>query len=155
LAQEFVGLAQQIKTLVRGQPGGAITSGVWMLVPEQQVTFDVQDGRVNHQGLTVTVGDLAIRTTGSVGFDQTLAVVAEVPVRDEWVQGKPYLAGLKGTSLKMPVGGSLNKPRVDQQALANLNRQLVRDAAGRVLEDQLGRGLQQLLGPRPKAGGTP
>jgi hypothetical protein len=149
LAQQFLSLAQQVRGLAgaaAGQrPGGTAT---WLTVPEQNVKFDVQDGRVHHERLTLSVGDVTIRTTGSVGLDETLALAAEVPIPDEWVANRQLLAGLKGTVLKIPVGGTFSQPRVDAQALRDFGRQMLRGTAGRMLEGELQRGLERLLGPR-------
>lgn len=149
LAQQFLGIAQQVKTMIDGRPASlGSQSETWLNVPKQQVKFDVREGRVHHQGLTVTAGDLVIRTTGSVGFDQTLALVAEVPVQDAWVANKRLLESLKGTTLQLPIRGTLSQPQVDSRTLSDLNRQIMQNAAGRVLEDELGRGLQRLFGPQ-------
>jgi translocation and assembly module TamB len=151
LAQEFLGTAQQVRALIEGGVATAAGSGAntWLVIPEQQVPFDVQQGRVHHQGLTVMAGDLALRTSGSVGFDQTLALIAEVPVQDRWIANKRMLQGLKGTTLQLPIQGSFTQPKADRRALTDLNQQIIRNAAGGALEQELGRGLQQLFGPRP------
>jgi hypothetical protein len=150
LAQQFIGLAQQVKAVVDGRPatGNSGSSSPWVILPEQTVAFQVKDGRVHHEGWVANVGDVTIRTTGSVGFDETVAIVAEIPVRDEWVAGKRYLAAMKGTTLRVPVQGSLSQPRVDSRALGNLSGQVIRDSAGRLIEDEVTRGLQRLLGPQ-------
>ncbi|MCH5372716.1 MAG: hypothetical protein JJ992_01980, partial [Planctomycetes bacterium] len=80
LVQEFLTKAQQVRTMIDG--GGSASGNsqlaTWLTVPEQQVRFDVRDGRVQHQGLTVAAGDVVLRTSGSVGIDQTLALIVEV-----------------------------------------------------------------------------
>ena len=149
LAQQFISIAQQVKSVIDGRPlgNGGAAGSVWLVVPEQTVRFDVSDGRVQHHGLVVTAGDVQIRTSGSVGMDETLALVAEVPIQDSWVAGKTYLSALKGTTIKVPVQGTLSKPKVDGRALRDLSRQMIGGAAGRLLEGELNRGLQQLFGP--------
>jgi translocation and assembly module TamB len=151
LAQEFLGTAQQVRAIIEG---GAAARGnqasTWLVLPEQQVPFEVQRGRVLHQGLTVMAGDMALRTSGSVGFDQTLALVAEVPIQDRWIANKRVLQGLKGTTLQLPIQGSFTQPKTDRRTLADLNQQVIRSAAGGAIEQELGRGLQQLFGPRPQ-----
>lgn len=150
LAQEFLGKAQQVRTLIdaNAAASGGSQANTWLVIPEQQIPFDVRQGRVHHQGLTVTAGDLVLRTSGSVGFDQTLALVAEVPIQDRWIANKRLLQGLKGTTLQLPIQGSFSQPKADSRALADLNQQIIRNAAGGALEQELGRGLQQLFGPR-------
>jgi hypothetical protein len=149
LAQQFIAIAQQVKSLIDGRPvaSGGTAGSTWLVVPQQSLRFDVNDGRVEHNSLLVNVGDVQVRTSGSVGLDESLALVAEVPIRDTWVAGKPYLSALAGTTIKVPVKGTLSKPRVDNRALRDLSRQAIRGAAGRLLEDELNRGLQQLFGP--------
>lgn len=151
LAQEFLGAAQQVRTILdssRSNRGDQATT--WLVLPEQQVPFEVQRGRVHHRGLTVMAGDLVLRTSGSVGFDQTLALMAEVPIQDRWIADRRPLQGLKGTTLQLPIQGSFSQPKADRRALADLNQQMMRDAASGALEEGIGRGLQQLFGPRPE-----
>ena len=104
--------------------------------------------RVHHRGLRLVVDDVVIRTQGSVALDQSLDLVAIVPIQDEWVARNRYLASLKGQSLQLPIQGTLKNPRVDGGALAQLSRQALGGAASRLLEQELNRGLQRLFGPR-------
>jgi hypothetical protein len=149
LAQEFLSVAGQIRSLIGGKTDGSALDRTWLVVPEQNLHFDVQDGRVLHRDFTMQAGDVVIRTTGSVGLDQSLALTAEVPIRDEWVAQRSVLGALRGTTLKIPIGGVIAKPQLDKRALADLNRQVLRNAAGRLLEDEVGRGLDRLLRSRP------
>jgi hypothetical protein len=148
LAQQFIAIAQQVKSVVDGRPlgSGGVASSTWLIVPQQTIRFDVSDGRVQHHSLLVTAGDVQIRTSGSVGMDETMDLVAEVPIQDSWVAGKTYLSAFKGTTIKVPVKGRLSKPQVDGRALQDLSRQMIGGAAGRLLEGELNRGLKQLFG---------
>ncbi len=151
LAQEFLGAAQQLRTIIdSGRSSRDDQATTWLVLPEQQVPFDVQQGRVHHRGLTVTAGDLVLRTSGSVGFDQTLALLAELPIQDRWIANRPLLQGLKGTTLQLPIQGSFSQPKADRRALADLNQRMMQDAASGAIEQGIGRGLQQLFGPRPE-----
>lgn len=158
LAQPLLGLAQQVKTVLDGRPfsDSQTSSSSWLLIPQQTVRVDVEKGRVFHQGLTMTSGDVTIRTSGSVGLDETLAIMAEVPIRDEWVTDKKYLASLRGTVIQIPVQGTLGKPRLDNRMLTELSARLVGGAARGVVQDEVNRGLQRLFGPtrRGAEGGT-
>ncbi len=149
LAQEFLAIAQQIRALINGRPPGTSQAATWLLLPEQELDFHVRDGRVQHQNLTVTAGDVVMRTSGSVGLDQSLALVAEVPIQEAWVQDRRLLQSLGGTTIQVPIRGTLTRPQIDERALGDLNRRLMEEAAGRVLEEQLDRGLNRLFGPRP------
>jgi hypothetical protein len=147
LSQEFLQIAEQIKALLerRLPQSPAASVGQWLEMPPQNVAFRMTGGRVHHDGLQVVVKDVVVRTKGSVGFDDSLSLLAEVPIRDEWVANDRYLSALKGQVLQMPVQGTLAKPRVDAQVLAQLTRQSVGGAASRMLEQELNRGLDRLL----------
>jgi translocation and assembly module TamB len=148
LAREFLALAQTINTLV--EPGRARSRSLdanarWIELPEQAVSFRVENGQVAHQNLTMQIGDVTIRTRGWVGFDQRLGLVAEVPVLDRWVANQPYLAGLRGQTLSIPVHGTLQQPTLDQRALQSLAQQTLRGAAQGLLQQELQRQMEQLL----------
>lgn len=150
-AKDIVALAQQIRGLLGGgaAPTNTNAGGTWMKLPEQQVVFSVQDGRVHHDRLVVTIGDVEIQTSGSVGFDESLDLVAQIPVQDAWIADEPLLSTMRGTVLRIPVQGTMDQPRLDTRVLDDLGREAVRGAAGRLLENELERGLRGLFGPRP------
>ena len=107
----------------------------------------MSDGRVDHRGLELTVDDLVIRTRGSVGVDESLSIVAEVPILDKWVQHDRILAHLRGQVLQIPVEGTVRQPRLDSRALAQLSGQMMRQTAEGWLQDELQKQLNRLLGP--------
>lgn len=147
LSQEIIWVAQQIKTIIERRPLSAETQAQmrWLAMPEQQLNFQLADHRVYHRDLQMSVKDIVIRTQGWVGLDQQLALVAEVPIRDEWVANDRYLASLRGQVVKLPINGSLGRPQVDRRALAELGRQSIREAGTNFLQDQLNRGLERGL----------
>ena len=115
------------------------------------------ENRVYHEGLQMAVKDVVIRTSGSVGTDQSISIVAEVPVRDEWLSRNQYLAALRGQTIKVPIHGSLTSPKLDQNALSQITQQAVSGAANRYIQGgvnqldselnkQLNRGLEKLFG---------
>ncbi|MFV1966300.1 MAG: hypothetical protein ACC628_12825 [Pirellulaceae bacterium] len=150
LSRELLTIATQIKSIVDGRPLSATgsPSDRWIELPQQNVSFTMVDRQVHHQGLQFVVDDVVIRTRGSVALDQSLNLIAEVPIRDEWVARNRYLASLRGQVLQLPIQGTLKNPRVDGGALARLGQQTLGGAATRMLEQELNRGLQRLLGPR-------
>ncbi len=165
LALRYTEVVQQVKGLIQGKPLGAASADkVWIKLAEQTVPFRVIEGRVHHQQLVMRVGEYTIRTQGSVGFDETIDLVAEIPIEDDWIAGKKYLAGLKGQSVRIPVRGYVNRPQLDSQAIVELGRMIASSTAGsllndklggaeerlqKALEDKLGKGLDRLL-PRPR-----
>jgi len=115
---------------------------------ESQVQFRMVDGRVYHQGMELEFPELTIRTYGSVGLDQTLAVMAEMPVPPKWLGNKALNSVLRGQTIRLPIGGTLSHPRIDRQELNRLSRQFIRNAATNLLQDELGRQLDRMFGPR-------
>lgn len=152
LAQRYIGLALQIRSIIKGQPisGGNALNQPWLTLPQQDVAFEVRDGRVWHRQLAVSVQDVEIYTTGSVGFDESLDLVAEVPIRDDWVAGRQLLSSLRGTRIRIPLRGTFSRPDVDSRAIEQLGRQFLEGAAVNFLEDNLNLNdtLQGLFGPR-------
>ena len=113
------------------------------------VKFRMVEGRVYHEGLELVFPDLTVRTYGSVGLDQTLAIMAEMPVPPKWRPGHEVLeSALRNQTIRLPIGGTLQKPTIDRKVLDRLSQQFIENAARNVLQDQLNQGLQRLLGPQ-------
>ena len=84
-------------------------------------------------------------------------LVTEVAIRDEWIDDKPALSGLKGHVIRIPVTGTLSQPKIDPSVLAELAQQLgsatlegllkdkVGDRVGDKLDGLINRGLDKLL----------
>ena len=149
LARRFLEIAQQIKNVARRQaPSGNIANldKPWMVLPEQQISFQLANGRVYHRGLIVQVDDVVIRTQGWVSvLDERLEMMAEVPIQDRWIAGIPALAGMRGQSLQLPIGGTLSRPAVDSRAISQLSGQLIQRAAEGFLKQELNNQLEKQL----------
>jgi hypothetical protein len=91
------------------------------------------------------VGDIVMRSQGSVGLDETLSLVLQVPIQDSWIASQPLLAGLKGQSLQVPIAGTLTRPQMDQRAIASLSQQLLQSAAGQAIGGELNKALDKLF----------
>lgn len=148
LAEQFVQIAAQLNRLL-----GRGASRDWtgdaqplLTMPEQQVEFRMVDRRVHHRGLEFLVDDVTIRTAGSVGLDDSLEILAEVPIHEDWIDGERHLQTLRGQVLQIPVRGTLARPVVDQSVLGGLARQIGGAAAGSLLRDELNKALQRLFG---------
>ncbi len=150
MSRELLWLAAQVKAVSQRRPfdPNLQLSNEWLEVPEQKIDFEVAQGRVYNKGIAFHVKDVDIRTHGSVGFDQSLLMTAEVPIKDEWVAKEKFLASLRGQTLQVPIGGTASKPKLDYRALTDLSKQAVSGAAMKLLEDELGKGLDKLLRPK-------
>jgi hypothetical protein len=89
-----------------------------------------------------------------VGLDQSLDLLAEVPIQDRWIEREAALAGLRGQTLQIPVGGSLDSPRLDGRGLEQLGRHMLTGAAKQAIEKNLNanpgiqNALQRLFGDK-------
>ncbi len=150
MVSQWVGLAQQIEALAKRRDPAALTNRQVTLVSirDQQVNFHVVNGRVYHQNMEFQVGDVTLRSQGSVGFDETVSLTLDIPIQDAWIAKEPLLAGLKGQSLQVPVSGTLTKPKMDQRAIAHLSGQLIQNGAGQAVGNELNKALDKFLKPR-------
>ncbi len=151
LADQLLSIVQQVRALKKGAAGQTPSqAGAWLQMPEQQIHFAVDQGRVSHRDLKISAGDLVITTEGSVGIDGQIELIANVPIMKDWIDGTPALASLAGQSIKFPIRGTLQKPQVDFQAFTSIGRQVLESAAQGVLQKQFDRGINKLLGPLEK-----
>jgi hypothetical protein len=148
LARQFIDLASQIKQLLgRGDSRITDPSKTWVELAPQEVTFQLADNRVYHEGFEMLIDGIPIRTRGSVGIiDESISVMAEVPILDEWVASTPALAGLKGQLISIPVGGTTSKPQLDRRALSQVSGQLAQSAARGYVQQQFDNKLQEKWG---------
>jgi hypothetical protein len=114
---------------------------------ESQVEFRVAQGKVYHQGLRLELPQMTIETSGSVGFDESLAMTAEIRLPERWLN-KGILAELKSQPLKIPIGGTLRKPKVEMPEFRGMTREAMRETAKGLLRNEVKRGLDRLLKPK-------
>lgn len=117
---------------------------------ESVVAFALADGRVYHQGMELIFPDVTIRTHGSVGLDQSLSLVAEMPVPPKWIAplgDTPAAATLRNQTITVPIGGTLGRPKLDARVLDQLAKRFTTNAARNVIENELGKALERLLPP--------
>ncbi len=140
VAAEMFKVAQQVKSLINRGANGQVADPekALLLLPKQSIEFRVSEGFVTHRGLIVAIDDVPITTSGRVGLlDDSLAIVAEIPIRDDWVNKNKWLAPLKGQVLQLPIGGTLSRPSVDSRVMQDLARRLAESAVGGAVEDQV------------------
>jgi translocation and assembly module TamB len=109
------------------------------------VPFRMVDGRIYHQDMELIFPDFTVRTSGSVGLDQTLKIMAEMPVPPKWLENNPAAAALRNQTIRLPIAGTLQKPQIDRSMMEQVSRQFIRNAARNLLEEGLNRGLDQLF----------
>lgn len=116
---------------------------------EGALEFRVVEGRVYHRGLELVFPDVTIRTYGSVGMDESLAMVAEMPIPPKWQENKILAAALKDKVLRLPIGGTLHRPKLDRTVLDQISRQFLQTATRNVIDNALNQQLNRLLPQAP------
>jgi hypothetical protein len=131
--------------------------GAMTLANEQTVPVRIENGRVHHENLTLKIGAYLVKTTGSVGFDGGLDLVADVPIPGglPWLKNAPAVAkAVTGKRVRVPVGGTLAAPRLDPQHFQAAVAKLAQDSVKQIGKDLLGKELNKLFpGGMPAPGG--
>jgi hypothetical protein len=149
LAHQLLAVTRDLSTLIgrQNQPLAlANPDQHWINVPPQKVDFQMNQGRVYHRDLQMAVGNVSVRTQGWVATDQSISLIAEIAIPEEWLEGRRLLSGLRGQSLQVPIHGTLMQPQLDQSAIAQLSQQVLGATAERLIQDELMQGLEKLLG---------
>ena len=143
LAEQLLGSVLEIRKILKPEADEK-TVRTSIEIKDQSVQFIVQDGRVYHKQMQFSHKELTLRTSGSVGFDQSLQMTAVIPIDDDWIDGNKYLAGLKGQTLSLPITGTVSKPVIDKTMVAQLSQDLVRKTATAAAESAI----QEKLTPK-------
>ena len=146
LFRPFALIGKQVEAIIKGRvvPNDLGRDPALLKIDDQKVDFHLVDGRVYHQGLSMKTGDVTIRTRGWVGLDETVNIVAEIPVKPEWAaQRNSPLAGLGEDVIRIPIQGNLKDPKFDNRVMAKLIETLPRAA----IESAINKGLDRLFSP--------
>ena len=146
LFRPFALIGKQVEAIVKGRliPNDLGRDPALLKIDDQTVDFHVVDGRVYHQGLSMKTGEVTIRTRGWVGLDETVNIVAEIPVKPEWAaQRNSPLAGLTEDVIRIPIQGNLKDPKFDNRVMAKLIETLPRAA----IENAINKGIDRLFSP--------
>ncbi len=126
-------------------PGPLTREMVALVAPAKQpgtlrlaepVFLSIADGRVNQRGLAIPIGDVTrVEVEGWVDFDKNLGLVATLPVTPAMFGDSPLLGPIvAGTRIRVPIGGTLDSPKLDKTAfkaeLADLGKSLLVRGAG-------------------------
>ncbi|MFN0052398.1 MAG: hypothetical protein ACKV0T_09405 [Planctomycetales bacterium] len=110
-----------------------------VLLEDQRVEFTLRDRRWHHTPLEFRVRNVVVRTSGSVGVDESLELVAEIVFPSEWARRVGFLSRLEGEPLQIPIGGTLRQPQVDASGIRQSFEQLGTDALDGLLQGGLRR----------------
>jgi len=110
----------------------------------QIIEFRARNGRIETSSIRMSVDDYRLILQGSVGFDQTLAYTAQIPVTRRLV-GRDGYKYLKGTTIDVPIRGTVSSPEIDERALEEAAASLVKQALQKVIERKAGDLLEKLF----------
>ncbi|MEM9352521.1 MAG: hypothetical protein AAGA92_05870 [Planctomycetota bacterium] len=150
IIQQVSALVERVEAIGSGDPVAAASpsNSPLLSIQDKQVTFQVADGRVYHRGLEFLIDEVPVTSSGSVGFDQTLAITFEVPIQQKWLGTERALQGLAGQVIEIPVTGTFQYPRIDERAIAGLTQKVIESAASSVIGDELNRQFKKLFKSR-------
>lgn len=116
------------------------------LVQESTIPFQMSKGRVHHQQMDLVFNEVRLRSYGSVGLDQSLSMMIEMPIPPKWQTGKILGTALQDQVIKLPISGYLGQPRIDRTAFDQMARQFLQNATQNVIKNRLG----ELINPPQK-----
>jgi hypothetical protein len=124
-------LVQELSVLLK-EPG------TLTLAKDHVVPFRMVNGRVYHTGLELHYPELTIRLSGSVGLEGSLSLMAEMPVPPKWLgSSKLAKAAIGNQTVRLPIAGTLSKPKIDEHALREASAKFTRDAAENALRHEM------------------
>lgn len=115
-----------------------------IVLGDQPMEFVAENERVSCSSLAIIINEHSLLLSGSIGFDQSLDYVAQVPVTKKMVSGDVYKY-LKGTSISVPIGGTVSKPSINNDVVQVALKDLILQAGKKQVEDQAGKLLQKLF----------
>lgn len=149
MAEKLLGTVAQIQSILKPDSRQREMK-TWLKIEQQTIPVAVENRRVYHEDIKFSHDELVIRTSGSVGFDQSVSMVAKIPIAEEWIADNRYLSGLRGQSLSIPISGTVNRPVIDQNEVRKLSTDLVRNAAqgaiGNAITDKINPKLNEYRG---------
>lgn len=95
------------------------------LIEESPVHFEMAAGRVWHQGLRFEVGTLTVETSGYVGIDQSLDLVAAVTLPELGKRDSLLVDSLSRRQIEIPIHGTLSAPLASGSGLIDEGRELL------------------------------
>jgi hypothetical protein len=106
-----------------------------------------QNGRIQSEPFEIVIDGQTVRFRGSVGLDQTVSYLVEVPLTEKLV-GRAAWAYVKGQVIRVPVIGTLTALKLDKEAGKKEINRLLKEAGTKALGDVAKEQLNRLLRDR-------
>ena len=119
----------------------------------QPVQLQIADGRVKQSGLSIPLAsNVKANLEGSVGFDKTLSIRAQLPVTPQMLGNDATVRQIVGdTKITVPIGGTISHPVIDRAGFRLALKDATRSIVKRGVKAEAGRLLDQVI---PSTGGT-
>ena len=111
---------------------------------DSTITCTGAGGRIRCTPVHILVAGSDMVISGSLGMDGTLDYLLQVPVTRNLVGREGYRV-LKGTTIKVPVRGTLGQPVFNRQMVTAAVSDLARQAAGKAIKKEVEKALPGLL----------
>jgi hypothetical protein len=110
----------------------------------RQIRFEGKDGRITTNPLRTNLSDSELIISGSLGLDTTIDYLAQAEVTERLVGGDLYNY-LEGTTIHVPIGGTLSSPDISAQTVQRAVTDLVNQAGQKKLQEAAGDLLKRLF----------
>ncbi len=105
------------------------------VIPYQRVRFVCRDGKLKCDPLRIETSRATLIMSGSIGLDGTLAYRAELPITDGMLSSR-YHKYVKDVTIAVPIGGTIDDPHVDRDALRKDLTKLTAKVAENYLKEE-------------------
>jgi len=111
---------------------------------DRNLEFRCADERITCSPLRFSVDRHEVSIVGSMGLDQTLDYSAEIPVTESLV-GRDVYKYLEGTTIRVPIRGTVVKPELNASVLTDAAGDLAKQAARKAITENAGKLLEGFL----------
>ncbi len=115
-----------------------------MLISNVPIDIVCANGVITSSPLHLKVKEYELNILGTVGLDDTLNYQAQIPITEELV-GKSVYKYLEGTSLNIPIKGTIQKPILNLKSFGSALGDIIQQAASKALSKELEHQLQKLF----------
>jgi hypothetical protein len=111
-------------------------------VGERNIEFNCENGRISTSPTHFKVDGNEVTLSGTVGLDETLDYVAQVPVTEELV-GSSAFEYLEDTTINVPIRGTISRPTLNAAVLTEAAADLAKQAAQKEIKKKTGEFLER------------
>jgi hypothetical protein len=109
----------------------------------QNISIQMENGRVHHTGLAIPYLDYQMTLDGWVALDHSIEIRLGLPVTEQMLGGDRRLYRLlRDRRVDVPITGTLERPKVSEDALSrNIQRLIQATLREKLISEEMWRGL--------------